>query len=122
MEISYNDIKTKEIINLSDGVKMGHIVDLIFDSDKGRILGFIVPGEKRFFKKNEDVFIPLEKVRRVGDDVILVRFDVNDSYLNKVSNVKSDKNAKNIKYYSSKGGEKDVSFIRFRKLDNKKYK
>lgn len=122
MEISYNDLKTKEIINLSNGAKMGHIIDLIFDSEKGRILGFIVPGEKRFFKKNEDVFIPLEKVRRVGDDVILVRFDLNENYLNKLATSSKENVSKTAKFYSQNCHEKDVSFIRYRKLENKKYK
>lgn len=122
MEISYNDLKTKEIINLSDGVKMGHVVDVIFDSENGKVLGFIVPGEKRFFKKNEDVFIPLEKVRRVGDDVILVRVDTGLTYQNKIPAAKNDKNVKSTKYFSQNNQGNGSSFIRYRKLENKKYK
>lgn len=122
MEISYNDLKTKEIINLNDGVKMGHVVDAIFDSENGKVLGFIVPGEKRFFKKNEDVFIPLEKVRRVGDDVILVRVDTGLAYKNKIPAAKNDKNVKSAKYFSQNNQGNSSSFIRYRKLENKKYK
>lgn len=122
MDISYNDLRNKEIINLSDGSRMGHIADLIFSSDSGRIIGLVVPGEKHFFKKTEELFIPLEKVRRIGDDVILVRFEIPDIKINRYGSI--DRNSKKIsnKIYRTTSLEKDGSFIRYRKLDNKKYK
>ena len=122
MDISFNELRNKEVINLTDGSRMGHIIDILFSSDLGVVAGFIVPGEKRIFKKSEDIFIPLEKVRRMGDDVILVRIDLTDSYRDKF---RVQKNAKNKIYYEShsvKLRNKDGSYIRYRKLDNKKYK
>lgn len=122
MDISFNELRNKEVINLTDGSRMGHIIDILFSSDLGVVAGFIVPGEKRIFKKSEDIFIPLEKVRRMGDDVILVRIDLTDSYRDKF---RVQKNAKNKIYsesHSVKLRNKDGSYIRYRKLDNKKYK
>lgn len=121
MDISYNELKNKEIVNLCNGTKMGHIVDVVFDSDSGKVSGLVAPGEKRVFKKTDDIFIPLEKVRRIGDDVILVRFEVSDSFYGKY-NKKSEKTKTQTRIYSSSNAGENSSYIRFRKLDNKKYK
>ena len=121
MDISYNELRNKEIVNLCDGSKMGHIIDMLFNSDSGKIVGVVVPGEKRFFKKSGELFIPLEKIRRIGDDVILIRFDLSNNFGN--YNIPG-KNSRNVssKIYKMTDGEKERSFIRYRKLDNKKYK
>lgn len=121
MDISYNDLKSKEVVNLCDGSKMGRIVDVVFNSESGKVSGLVVPGEKKIFKKNEDIFIPLEKVRRIGDDVILVRFDLSDGYFGQYLKP-SDKKNSTGKVYSLKNGNMSGSYIRFRRLDNKKYK
>lgn len=122
MDISFNELRSKEIINLSDGSRMGHIIDLIFSGETGCVLGLLAPGEKRIFKKSEDIFIPLEKVRRIGDDVILVRVDLGDNYSNKYHSKRKDKKAVYVSGASVRLKNKDGSFIRYRKLDNKKYK
>jgi len=121
MDISYNDLRNKEVINLCDGSKMGRITDVVFNSDSGKVVGIVVPGEKRFFKKAGEIFIPLEKVRRIGDDVIFIRFDISNNF--GAYNL-SDKNSKLLsnKIYKVSAGEKERSFIRYRKLENKKYK
>lgn len=121
MDISYNDLRNKEVINLCDGSKMGHIIDIVFNSDSGKIIGVVVPGEKRFFKKAGELFIPLEKIRRIGDDVILIRFDLSNNFNAYNLNDKISRKMSN-KIYRITDGEKDKSFIRYRKLDNKKYK
>ena len=122
MEISYNDLRNKEIINLCDGSRMGHIFDVIFDSDSKKVTGFVVPGEKRFFKKSEEIFIPIEKVRRIGDDVILIRYEIPDMNYNRYSSFNKKTNAVYGKIYKRDINDKTGSFIRYRKLDNKKYK
>lgn len=122
MDISYNDLRVKEIINLSDGSKMGHVIDVIFDSDAGRIKGFVAPGEKHIFKKSEEIFIPLEKVRRIGDDVILIRFEIPDLKINRYGVREKRQRYNSTKIYKTAPTDKDGSFIRYRKLDNKKYK
>ncbi len=73
MDITFNTLRSKEVINLYDGKRLGRIIDVSFDGTNGRVLGFIVPGIKKVFKKSEDIFIPLELVKKIGDDVILVR-------------------------------------------------
>jgi len=54
---------------------MGNIIDLIFDCSCARITGLVVPGEKTFlsfFKSGNDIFIPYNKIRKIGTDIILV--------------------------------------------------
>lgn len=73
MEISFNEIRSREVVNIYDGKRLGHIIDLIFHKETGRILGVVVPGIKKAFRKAEDIFIPLEFIKKIGEDVILVR-------------------------------------------------
>ena len=120
MDISYNDLRNKEVINLCDGSKMGHIIDVVFNSDSGKVVGIVVPGEKKLFKKAGELFIPLEKVRRIGDDVILIRFDF-DGVGRYHTSERGEKRFSN-KIYKISPADGGKSFIRYRKLDNKKYK
>ena len=72
MEISYCDLKQNEVINVTDGKRMGRIVDLIISLDSCRVLGVVVPSVKKLFKSKEDIFIPWKNIRKIGDDVILI--------------------------------------------------
>ena len=50
MEITFNLLRSKEVVNLYDGKRLGRIIDISFEKETGRVLGFIVPGIKRVFK------------------------------------------------------------------------
>lgn len=119
MEISFNDLKIKEVVNLYNGKRLGHIIDIVFDSMSCKVLGVIVPAEKKLFQKKDDIFISIDKIKKIGDDVILVKLD-DMNFTNKNQNDKFIKNEliKNIGQYQSKNG----SFVRFRRLDKKKCK
>ena len=75
MELSFCELRAKEVVNICDGKKMGNIIDLIFDCSCARITGLVVPGEKtllNFFKGGNDIFIPYNRIRKIGTDIILV--------------------------------------------------
>ena len=75
MESSFSELRSKLVINLVDGKKLGHIIDLIFEQSTAKILGVIVPGSKSFlslFKAKEDIFIPYHCICKIGEDTILV--------------------------------------------------
>lgn len=76
MEISYNELRCKEVVNLQNGAKMGKIVDLIFDSNGKNVLGVVVPGIRKLFKNAEDIFVPWCNISKIGDDVILVSLNM----------------------------------------------
>ena len=40
MDISYNELRSKDVVNLNNGAKLGHIVDMVIDCVSGRVLGF----------------------------------------------------------------------------------
>ena len=68
MELSYTDLRTKEVINLRNGARMGKIIDMIIDSNGKNVLGLVVPGIHKLFKATEDIFIPWCNIEKIGDD------------------------------------------------------
>ena len=73
-QYSFQELSAKRVINMADGKELGHACDLIF-SAMGRIMGFVVPGKKSFFKSltnNDNIFIPWNNIIKIGSDVILV--------------------------------------------------
>lgn len=69
------DFKHKEVININDARRLGYVQDVCADLETGRILSIIVPGNKRMismFSKENDIVIDWEKIRCIGDDIILV--------------------------------------------------
>ncbi len=73
MDINYNDLKKKSVINLSDGRDLGKISDAVISFPSGKISAIIVPGKKNaFFAKNE-LIIGFGCIERIGDDAILVK-------------------------------------------------
>lgn len=72
-----SELRVLDIINIEDGRRLGPIIDLDLDLEKGLIKGIIVLAVskgKGFFSggKSGDIFVPWEKVIKVGVDVILV--------------------------------------------------
>ncbi|MBQ8375268.1 MAG: YlmC/YmxH family sporulation protein [Clostridia bacterium] len=72
MELSFDDLRKKEVINTVDGKKMGRVCDIVFCYPENRVLGFVVPGSKAFGFKKEEYFIDLKNIVKIGADVILV--------------------------------------------------
>ncbi len=72
------DLRCKEVINLCDGARLGYVVDVEIDPVCGRIVALVIPGRRRFFGllgRGEDIIIPWEQIEKLGDDIILVRYD-----------------------------------------------
>ena len=74
--LSTDKLKNKEVINIYDGRSVGFVSDIEVDLEKGVIGGIVIPSERGFlgfFGRGEnDILIKWEKVKTVGDDVILV--------------------------------------------------
>ena len=73
--MTFSDIKQKDVINISDGKRLGKPVDVVF-TEGACIEAIIVPDSYNFLtclsKSKTGIEIPWERVRRIGDDVILV--------------------------------------------------
>ena len=69
------DFKHKEVVNINDGKDFGFVQDVCADLQTGKITSIIVPGNAKFlniFAGNNDIVIPWEKIKCIGDDLILV--------------------------------------------------
>ena len=69
------DFKHKEVININDGRRLGFVQDVTADLESGVITSIIVPGNTKLFNMfsgNNDIIIPWQNIRCIGDDVILV--------------------------------------------------
>lgn len=78
-----SDFRTKEVINIRDGRRLGNIIDMEFNLSEGRITAIVVPGTSRFLgllKEEDDILIPWEKIKKIGDDVILVDIESRMTY------------------------------------------
>lgn len=69
------DFKHKEVINIADGKRMGYVQDVTADLETGVITSIIVPSGNKLlnmFSSSNDVVIPWNNIKCIGDDVILV--------------------------------------------------
>lgn len=76
MELSFRELKKRDVINVSDGRSLGNLIDLTLDFPSGELSGIIVPGRKlrgflRIFDKTE-IYIDVTRIVKIGNDVILV--------------------------------------------------
>ena len=77
--MSFSDLKHKDVVNICDGRKLGRPIDLILN-DEACVEALVVPGRSggllSFFRQSQEgSAISWDKVRRIGDDVILVEVD-----------------------------------------------
>ena len=74
MELTYSELRQKEIINICDGKKLGRISDLVFTYPKNTVTGIVVPGchKQSFFRSAPELFISMCCITKIGEDVILV--------------------------------------------------
>lgn len=76
------ELRCKEVVNVVDGRRLGHIVDVIFNLENGCLQGVVVPGDKNFwqvFKSSPELFIPLCQIVKVGEDAVLVELFTNNN-------------------------------------------
>ena len=76
MQLGFDEICRKEVINISDGTCFGYAGDIIFDTENREICSLIIKGGKRFFGifgREEDIVIPWNEIETIGKDTILVK-------------------------------------------------
>ena len=80
MELTYNELKKRDVINISDGKCLGRITNIKFRFPQGSIVGIFVPGRKgfRLFDRSE-LYIEERKILKIGGDVILVDLKCSDT-------------------------------------------
>lgn len=76
-DLSFCELKDREVINVYDGKRLGRLVDITFTCS-GKICGIIVPGDRKFFKSltgNDNLYIPWKCICKIGEDTILVELN-----------------------------------------------
>ncbi len=69
------DLKQKEVINITDGVRYGYVHDLELNKETGEIINIIVPVNSKMmglFGKEEEYIIPWSEIKQIGNDIILI--------------------------------------------------
>ena len=75
-----DELSQKEFINLNNGERLGIIADadILVDEKTGQILSFLMPERKLQFKlfgESEDIEIPWDSIRKIGNDMIIVELE-----------------------------------------------
>lgn len=72
------ELRMKEVINICDGARLGYVNDVEVDILSGRVVALVVPACGWFFGlfgRGGESVIPWDAVDKIGDDIILVRWD-----------------------------------------------
>ncbi|MBQ8291113.1 MAG: YlmC/YmxH family sporulation protein [Clostridia bacterium] len=72
MELTFSELRTKEVVNTEDGRKIGRVTDIVLCYPENKWLGIVVPGGRGFSSRKNGLFIDLRNIVKIGDDVILV--------------------------------------------------
>ncbi|GAE90615.1 YlmC/YmxH family sporulation protein [Acetivibrio straminisolvens] len=73
-----SDFREKEVINIKDGRRLGFVGDVEINLQSGRIEAIVIPSGGRllgFIGKDNECVIPWEKIKKIGEDIILVEMD-----------------------------------------------
>lgn len=71
------DMRDKEVINMNDGTKVGFVCDLEVDTQTAYATALVIYGKLKLFGllgREEDIVIPWENVKLIGDDTVLVDY------------------------------------------------
>ncbi len=83
MELTYKELSKREVINIVDGKSLGRITNLTLSFPGGKLSGITVPGKNQnFFSKifsKSELYIPVNKILKIGNDVILVNLSCGDT-------------------------------------------
>ena len=72
MELTFSELRAKEVINVVDGRKLGKACDVVLCYPENRWIGLVVPNKSGFSFKKNGLFIDLKNIVKIGEDVILV--------------------------------------------------
>lgn len=77
--MSLSELKNREVVNIRDGKRLGHVMDVEFCRETGQIEAIVVPGGFDFLAlirgEKKGIVIPWCQICTFGDDIILVQFD-----------------------------------------------
>ncbi|MFO7819227.1 MAG: YlmC/YmxH family sporulation protein [Halanaerobacter sp.] len=76
MIVKTSELSAKDVVNISNGQRLGEIVDVDIDLTEGAIKGIMIPQHNsvfNFLSKEEKVYIAWDDIHKIGEDVVLVK-------------------------------------------------
>ncbi len=73
------ELRHKEVINESDGVRLGCVDDVEIDTKTACLVSIIIYGRPKFFGifgRHDDIVIPWADIKLIGEDTILVKCSI----------------------------------------------
>jgi YlmC/YmxH family sporulation protein len=73
-----SELRQKEVINISDGRRVGFVNDVEINFDEGVIEALVIPGGGKMFGllgRDDEFIIPWNRIKKIGEDIILVDLD-----------------------------------------------
>ncbi len=78
MYCKIGEIRDKQVFSVKDGKLLGYVSDIELDVQSGKLVSIILPGRIRGFGllgREEDITVPWENIKVIGNDSILVETD-----------------------------------------------
>jgi len=75
------DLKDKEVINITDGSRLGFVADIEFCPKTGKVEALIIPGPGKMFGlfgHEQEFRVKWDDIDQIGDDLIIVSADPED--------------------------------------------
>lgn len=75
--LKVSDVKTKEVINIANGERLGYIYDFEIGLDEGFLTGIVMSKTVKglsLFSKIDDIVIDWKDIVKIGKDTILVNY------------------------------------------------
>ncbi len=73
--VKTSELRMKDVVNVTDGRRLGFVGDLELDLEAGRIKAVVILGAGRLLGllgRERDTVIQWNEIRKIGHDVILV--------------------------------------------------
>ncbi|WP_318504886.1 YlmC/YmxH family sporulation protein [Bacillus sp. T3] len=75
--VKISEFQIKDVVNVFDGKRLGHIADIDINLNTGKIDAVVIGGAGKvlgLFGRDDEIVIPWKNIIKIGQDVILVRY------------------------------------------------
>ncbi len=86
--ILLSQLKQMEVVDISEGRRLGFISDIVFNEDFTKIESLVIPNQNgllSIFKKKDEIHMKWNQIKTIGIDIILV-----DSSSKNINNQETD--------------------------------
>lgn len=72
MDTAFEELKHKQVINITNGHRLGFVREVETDADDERLLALRLPGEGGTPRHRKELIIPWTCIEHIGDEIIVV--------------------------------------------------